>query len=100
MPRCFWYQAASAALSPLLLKNTPPIPVIFATAPSYSLSRLNTCAPLQRPPELEPDHPDAAAERNLAPGYHAPGLCQQQVLFGGAATHLGSRAAVPHAIRQ
>src|SRR6185295_11193178 len=29
-PKCFRYQAASAALSPLLLKKTPPIPVIFA----------------------------------------------------------------------
>src|SRR5512140_2577442 len=30
MPRFFRYQSASAALSPELLKNTPPIPVIFA----------------------------------------------------------------------
>src|SRR5215210_7290290 len=30
MPRCFRYHAASAALSPLLLENTPPIPVTFA----------------------------------------------------------------------
>src|SRR5678809_1276682 len=30
MPKCFRYHAASAALSPLLLKKTPPIPVIFA----------------------------------------------------------------------
>src|SRR5687768_2314139 len=30
IPRCFWYQAASAALSPVLLKNTPPTPVTFA----------------------------------------------------------------------
>src|SRR4029077_4653980 len=29
-PRCFRYHAASAALLPLLLKKTPPIPVIFA----------------------------------------------------------------------
>src|SRR6266566_5166248 len=31
MPKCFRYHAARAALSPLLLKKTPPIPVIFAT---------------------------------------------------------------------
>src|SRR4051812_35613901 len=30
IPRCFRYHAASAALSLLLLKNTPPTPVIFA----------------------------------------------------------------------
>jgi hypothetical protein len=30
MPRCFWYQEASAALSPLHLRKTPPIPVIPA----------------------------------------------------------------------
>src|SRR5450631_1546877 len=30
MPKCFRYHAASAALSPLLLKKTPPIPVTFA----------------------------------------------------------------------
>jgi hypothetical protein len=29
-PRCFWYHAASAALSPLLLKKMPPTPVILA----------------------------------------------------------------------
>src|SRR5438128_11507712 len=33
MPRFFWYQAASAAWSPLLLKKTPPIPVILAIVP-------------------------------------------------------------------
>src|SRR4029077_1319938 len=30
MPKCFRYHAASSALSPLLLKKTPPTPVIFA----------------------------------------------------------------------
>src|SRR5213595_2974660 len=30
MPKCFRYHAASAVLSPLLLKKTPPTPVIFA----------------------------------------------------------------------
>src|SRR3982751_2315725 len=35
MPRCFRSHAASAALSPLLLKKTPPIPVTFAIAPSH-----------------------------------------------------------------
>src|SRR3989442_11403549 len=30
MPKCFRYHAASAALSPLLLKKTPPTPVTFA----------------------------------------------------------------------
>src|SRR5688572_28324296 len=33
MPRCFRYHAASAALSPVLLKNTPPTPVILAMSP-------------------------------------------------------------------
>src|SRR4029079_13449105 len=40
MPKCLRYHAASAALSPLLLKKTPPIPVIFATLPSCVSSRL------------------------------------------------------------
>src|SRR5437762_1773201 len=30
MPKCFRYHAVSAALSPLLLKKTPPTPVTFA----------------------------------------------------------------------
>src|SRR4051794_1394726 len=30
IPKCVRYHAASAALSPVLLKNTPPTPVIFA----------------------------------------------------------------------
>src|SRR5439155_25074998 len=33
MPKCFRYHAASAALSPVLLKKTPPTPVIFAIVP-------------------------------------------------------------------
>src|SRR6266446_6112482 len=33
MPKCFRYHAASAALSPLVLKKTPPTPVTFAIAP-------------------------------------------------------------------
>src|SRR5437764_14853455 len=33
MPKCLRYHAASAALSRLLLKNTPPIPVTFAIVP-------------------------------------------------------------------
>src|SRR5688572_21421846 len=36
MPRCFEYHAASAALSPVLLMNTPPIPVTFAIAQTDS----------------------------------------------------------------
>src|SRR5215212_2569823 len=40
MPRCFRYHAASAAWSPVLLKNTPPIPVTFAIIPLPCL-----CAP-------------------------------------------------------
>src|SRR5262245_18533 len=35
IPRCFRYQAASAALSLLLLKKTPPIPVTLAMMSSY-----------------------------------------------------------------
>src|SRR4029453_12116385 len=34
MPRCWRYQAASAALSCVLLKKTPPIPVTLAIAVS------------------------------------------------------------------
>jgi hypothetical protein len=30
IPRCSWYHAFRAAWSPVLLKNTPPIPVTFA----------------------------------------------------------------------
>src|SRR6185437_446681 len=33
MPKCFRYHAPSAAWSPLLLKKTPPTPVIFAIVP-------------------------------------------------------------------
>src|SRR5262245_41930395 len=42
MPKCFWYQAASAALFPLHLRKTPPIPVIFANLASSSLGRLTS----------------------------------------------------------
>src|SRR5207244_365463 len=35
MPRCVSYQAASALGSLLVLKNTPPMPVIFAIAVSF-----------------------------------------------------------------
>src|SRR3954471_6722275 len=35
MPRCRWYHEAKAAPSPLLLKKTPPIPVIFAIVASF-----------------------------------------------------------------
>src|SRR5687767_4326244 len=38
-PKCFLYHAASAALSPLHFKKTPPIPVIFAITAPYSLRR-------------------------------------------------------------
>src|SRR5688500_5336406 len=40
MPRCSRYHAASAALSPVLLKNTPPIPVTFAIVPLLVSGRL------------------------------------------------------------
>src|SRR6266853_4416321 len=40
MPRCCRYHAASAVLSPLLLKKTPPTPVTFAIVPLLLLSRL------------------------------------------------------------
>src|SRR5687768_4471079 len=33
IPRCCLYHAASAALSPVLLKKTPPIPVTLAIDP-------------------------------------------------------------------
>src|SRR3954463_16279070 len=36
MPRCFEYHAASSALSDVLLKKTPPIPVTFAMVPLLS----------------------------------------------------------------
>src|SRR3954464_5792873 len=35
MPRCRWYHEAKAAPSPLLLKKTPPIPVIFAIVAAF-----------------------------------------------------------------
>src|SRR5215210_1920597 len=47
MPRCFRYHAASAAWSPLVLKNTPPTPVTLAIVP---------------PPFTEP--PDAHGQRH------------------------------------
>src|SRR6185436_9903278 len=40
-PKCFRYHAASAALSPLLLKKTPPIPVIFAIGALLCISPPN-----------------------------------------------------------
>src|SRR5882762_4521552 len=46
MPRCFRYHAASAALSPLLLKKTPPTPVIFAIVtllPTSSPTAVKRC---------------------------------------------------------
>src|SRR5258705_6407260 len=55
MPKCFRYHAARAALSPVLLKNTPPTPVIFAIAPLLSIwlsySRLT---PRQRAAAAQP----------------------------------------------
>src|SRR6266446_845772 len=47
MPRCLWYQLASAALSLLLLKKTPPIPVILAIVASI-LTNLLTASAAQR----------------------------------------------------
>src|SRR3954471_7239091 len=57
MPRCFWYQAASAAPSPLLLRKTPPIPVILAN-PSLLLleplpHRERTCCSGRSEPRRE-----------------------------------------------
>src|SRR5262245_32943440 len=40
MPRCFRYQSASAALSPVLLKKTPPTPVTFAIVILLPICRL------------------------------------------------------------
>src|SRR5437868_9607933 len=46
IPRCFLYHCASAALSPLLLKNTPPMPVTFAiVALRVSRGRINDACP-------------------------------------------------------
>src|SRR4029434_2031616 len=42
MPKCFRYHAASAALSPLLLKKTPPTPVTFAMAALLDVYSPNT----------------------------------------------------------
>src|SRR5688572_3025323 len=52
-PKCFRYHAASAALSPLLLKKTPPTPVILAIVallPVWSSSVGKQRGSLQRPP--------------------------------------------------
>src|SRR5437773_3995774 len=38
-PKCFRYHAASAAWSPLLLKKTPPTPVIFAILALLAVKR-------------------------------------------------------------
>src|SRR4051812_12758304 len=38
MPKCFRYHAASAALSPVLLKNTPPTPVTLPIVPLQSIA--------------------------------------------------------------
>ena len=52
MPKCFRYHAASAALSPLVLKKTPPTPVIFATAALLFIKPRNgvrpSCGALKR----------------------------------------------------
>src|SRR5690242_7603850 len=40
IPRFFWYQAARALGSPVLLKKTPPIPVTFAMALPLGVSAI------------------------------------------------------------
>src|SRR5436190_6614039 len=66
-PRCAAYHAASALWSLLVLKNTPPMPVTRATAPSFYLHHL----PLERAaatefpavPPLPPRSPRATVYR-------------------------------------
>src|ERR1043165_262080 len=43
-PRCFRYHAARAALLPLLLKKTPPTPVIFAIVTFLTFGFINSLA--------------------------------------------------------
>src|SRR5690349_17954123 len=54
-PRCFWYQAASADGSLLLLKNTTPMPVTLATGRSPKMYGA-TCywLPASRSPHQSP----------------------------------------------
>src|SRR6185436_20129563 len=49
-PKCFRYHAASAALSPLLLKNTPPTPVTLAIVALLDVWSPHTAL------SCEPDH--------------------------------------------
>src|SRR6266550_287637 len=74
MPKCGRYQAARAALSPLLLKKTPPTPVTFAIVP---LLLWYTHAVRQREREIcsavrQPDrNSEGRLERELMP-VHEP----------------------------
>src|SRR5262245_23139699 len=66
MPRCLLYQAASAALSLVLLKKTPPIPVTFATL--LSLFDVNLLpAPRGQSTDLLAQLPAEAREPLLRP---------------------------------
>src|SRR6188508_3341891 len=59
MPRCFRYHAASAALSPLLLKKTPPTPVILAIVALLAVVtdyRRRTVSSPRVCPSAEPNH--------------------------------------------
>src|SRR6476660_6467851 len=52
------YHAAKALLSPVLLMNTPPIPVIFAIFSLGRLGRKNLAFPQQRRADQSYDHTD------------------------------------------
>src|SRR5690348_13585691 len=66
IPRCFWYHAASAAGSPLLLKKTPPIPVILAITLSSSNRALRVASIIALRPSVNVDH--SARSSADAPG--------------------------------
>src|SRR6266566_8307957 len=70
IPKCFRYHAASAALSPLLLKKTPPTPVIFAIVallPIWPLPRSDG--------ELATDH-DEDPRHESKDGLYSPESCE------------------------
>src|SRR4051812_15030862 len=77
MPRCRWYHEANAALSPLLLRKTPPIPVIFAIVvphplsltPTFCRKRLITVTAWPQPPVTRSTRHRDRARSTLVAGF-------------------------------
>src|SRR6185295_430374 len=86
MPRCFRYHAVSAALSPLLFKKTPPIPVIFAIVALLRIqppdaqhnpsSTVSSCKPILILSPVSIDNPLLLVLRKLSDPKHALGVAR------------------------